>query len=1035
MELHKGGGSIAWMANHKVAANILMAIFLLGGIYFTFTIKKEVFPQFDLDEISISIPYPGATPEEVEQGIILAAEEAIRDVEGIKKITSSAKEGGASLKLELEEGGDRDSIYQDVKQKIDAITTFPLDAEKPSVSINSRKSRVLTLAIFGDVDEWTLRDISEKVRDKLLAHKEITQVEMSGIRAMEIRIDVDSHMLKNLGLSINDLSNIISKYSVELSGGTIKNSGGEILLRVNERRDYPNEFGAIPIQKTQSGSMVHLKDVAKIHEGFSEADVASYYNSKRSISFEVYRVGDQTPIGVSDAVKEVLLEVDSELPSLVESVIISDSADNYRARLELLLKNGFIGLLLVGVILGIFLEFRLAFWVALGIPTSFLGAFLFLPWFDVSVNMLSMFAFIIALGIVVDDAIIAGENIYEYRQRGHSYKEAAILGAQSIKVPLSYAIITNIFAFMPLMFLPGMMGKLFLVVPIVVATVFAISWIEALYILPNHLAFSEKSHSSRFSNFIYTNQQKIASGLNVFIYKVYKPVIEFHIRYRYVTIAFGVAMLVVMLAYASSGRLGFTMMPRVESDRAVSVAKLPVGSTMADAKRVEEKIIEGGIKTVEQYGRENLFVGYRSDINENSVTVIFYLKDFDVRPVSTLSFNQTWRKHTGQIPGVESVVYKSDIGGPGGGAAALSLELSHIDHRILENSAKELSNKLKEISILKDINNGLEDGKKQYEITLLPLATNLGLSSNDIARQIRAVFNGVEALAQQRGRNEISVVLRYPEETRKNPSDLMFLEIKSPSGAFVPLYKVAELKESRSYSQINRSEGRRVVSVEANADPERELPTVTKLLEDEILPELKSRYPGLIINYQGRQADTKESMGALGASFLMVLAVIYVTLALPFRSYTQPLIVMVAIPFGVIGAFLGHMLMGYSLSVISIMGIVALCGVVINDTLIMIDYANSQRDIGKSAYESIVNAGTRRFRPIILTTATTFGGLAPMIFEPSVQARFMIPMAISLGYGILFATFITLILIPALYMVLDDIARLFRKKESNPMPI
>ncbi len=1019
-------GPIAWMTNHKVAANLLMLIFLLGGIFFSFTIKKEVFPEFDMDEVTVSVAYSGATPEEVEQGIVLATEEAVRGIEGIKKVTSTAREGGASLVLELEQGSDRQKVYQDVKQKVDAITTYPLDAEDPTVSINTRKRRVLTLTLYGDVDDLVLRSAAESARDRLLSHSGITQVEINGARDIEVKIEIDKEKLKSLGMTLSELSTLISKASIELSGGTIKNKGGEFLLRVNERRDYASEFGSLPIVKSDNGAILYLRDVAKIYEGYDESDSALFYNGKKAISFDVYRVGDQTPIGVSDATKEVFEKIKEDLPSSITAQITSDSSDVYRARLELLLRNGFIGLLLVSVILGAFLEFRLAFWVAVGIPTSFLGAFIFLPWFDVTINMVSMFAFIIALGIVVDDAIIAGENIYEYRQRGYSYKEAAIIGAQTIKVPLSFAIITNIFAFLPLVFVPGMLGKMFMVIPVVVGVVFAISWIEALFILPNHLAYSEKSHRGAISHFLYSNQQKVANGLNTFIFKYYKPVLEWHIKYRYLTFAFGLAILIVVMAYAQSGRLGFTLMPRVESDRAVCSARLPVGSTFEDALKVQKRLIASGLKAVEEINDENLLESYRADISENSVTAIFYLKDFDVRPISTLEFNKIWREKTGRIPGVESIVYKSDIGGPGGGAAALSIELSHFDNTLLASASAYLAAKLRDISLLKDISDGYESGKKQYEITLLPLATEVGLNANDIARQIRVAFNGSDALKQQRGRNEISAVVRFPIEQRSSPSDLANLSIKASNGEFIPLQNLAVLKETYSYSQIKRVDARRVIAVEANADPERELPTVIKLLDEEILPELKNKYPGLLVSYSGRQQDANEGMSNLAASFVLVLAVIYITLALPFQSYTQPLIVMVAIPFGIIGAFLGHILMGYSLSVISVMGIVALCGVVINDTLVLVDYANTQLREGKSHYEAIVNAGTRRFRPIILTTATTFGGLAPMIFEPSIQARFMIPMAISLGYGILFATFITLILIPSLYMILEDISGVFK---------
>ncbi len=1013
-------GPIAWMARHKVAANILMIIFLFGGFFFALEIKKEVFPDSELDSVRVSISYPGATPEEIEKGIVLSIEDALSDVLGIKKSEVSISEGGARFFIELESSKDRVKIFQDIKDAVNAISTFPDEMEEPKVTLSERVRRVLTLSIFGDVDENTLRANAELLYDALIANSGISRVEMEGIKDFEIKVNISKENLKKYNLSIKELSDIIKTQVVELSGGTIKNSAGEVLIRYEERADYAKDLENIIIRTNSSGSTLKLKDIATLSEGFSEEDSLLTYNGKRSIAFEVYRVGNQTPIEVSDSLKAVLAEFRQDLPEGVEVFINNDLSDVYRQRLELLLKNALIGLLLVFLMLGAFLEMRLAFWVVVGIPTSFLGAFLFLPWFDVSINMVSMFAFIVALGIVVDDAIIAGENIYEHRQKGESFLESSIAGAKDIATPLSYAIITNIIAFTPLLFMPGMLGKIFMVIPIVVSTVFIISWIEALFILPNHLAYSRKEHDGSISHFLYQKQQKIALLLEKFVDKFYRPTLDFAIKNRYIVVAFGVFILLIVLAYAKSGRMGFTLMPIVESDRAVADARLPVGSTMEDALKIQQKLISSGLKVVENIGGD-LLEGYRGRIDENSVRIDFYLRDADIRPISTGEFIKKWRESSGKIAGVDFVRYKSDIGGPGGGRAALNIELSHRDVDILKAASSELSSLLADIGNTSDIEDGFTPGKREYRVFLNEYGKSLGVDPAYIAREIRASFNGLESIRFQRERNEVRVKIYIPEEQRDNPHDLYYLDIKLPNGSFVPLSSIATLEQGHSYSSIIRSDGRRIVSVKANVDPIRELPKVVNLIDSEIAPALKAQFAGLSLEYGGRQADTKEGMNMLMKSFVIVLVLIYIALAIPFGSYSQPLIVMVAIPFGVVGALIGHSIMDYGLSLISVMGIVALSGVVVNDTLVLIDYANKQKIKGYSSFEAIKMAGIRRFRPVFLTTITTFGGLAPMIFETSIQARFMIPMAISLGYGILFATFITLILIPSLYMILEDL--------------
>ncbi len=1019
MSEHRNG-IIGWMVRNRVTPNLLMLIFLIGGLFLSLQIKKEVFPEFQLDLVTISVPYPGASPEEVESGILLALEETVRGVNGIDEVTATASEGRARLSAELSTDADPMRVYQDIRQAVDSVTTLPEEAEDPDIALVDRKHQVMGVSLFGEVDDWVMRGWAEEVRDRLLQHPGITEVELSGARGYEVQVTINREALRRHGLTLGEVANSIAANSVELPGGGIETRGGEVLLRVAQRADWAGQFADIPLRTTASGAVVRLADVAEVKEGLAETDRYATYNGQPSIGLRVFRIGDQTPLDVSAAVKQVMAELGPELPPALSLDIDYDRSDVYAQRMELLLKNAFIGLLLVLVLLGLFLEFKLAFWVTLGIPTAFLGAFLFLPAMGVSINMVSMFAFIIALGIVVDDAIIAGENIYEYRQQGMGFIDAAIEGSRSVAVPLSFAILTNVVAFLPLLFVPGFMGKVFAVIPAVVGTVFLISWVEALFILPAHLGHSNPQHKYAVSRMLYRQQQRIAAGLGRFVETRYRPVLERALRLRYATMAAGMAVLMLVLGYAASGRLGFNLMPRVESSRAAVTATLPYGSPLEHAIQVREQLVSAAHRVAEELGGDRLMEGMEAEIDENAVEVTIELTPEDVRGVSTSDVTRRWRQRVGPLPNVESLRFESDRGGPGGGAA-LSVELTHRDNSTLNHASERLAQLLGEYPNVIDIQNGYTPGKEQLSFRLLPAGRDLGLTAREVARQVRHAFYGAEALRQQRGRNEIKVMVRLPETQRLSEYDLEQLMVRTPAGAYVPLFSVVEVERGRAYTSIERRNGRRTVTVSANVDPFDQTNRVVAALRADTLPQLLRDFPGLSYSFQGQQADTAESANSLLASFVVTLMVLYAMLAIPFRSYTQPLLVLAAIPFGIVGAVLGHLLMGYGLSMVSIMGAVALAGVVVNDSLVLVDYSNRRREAGLSAHDAIVEAGVRRFRPVLLTTLTTFGGLAPMIFETSRQARFMIPMAISLGYGILFATLITLFLVPALYLFLEDI--------------
>lgn len=1028
---HKG--IIAWMVLNNKVANLLMVVLIAGGIYVTQTIKKEVIPDFATDEVQVSVSYSGASPEEVEQGITLAVEEALSSIDGLDEIESRSSEGSSSVSAELLTDADRMQVFAEVQQAVSNVNTMPVEAETPVVSMSSRRRQVLGLNLSGDISEWDLREYAEIVRDQLLNANNVTQVEVRGGRSFEVHVEIDQLMLEKLGVSLSQISSAISQASVERGGGSIKAEGGEILLRVSSRAQWAEDFARLPIIEQDNGSTITLGEIASVTDGFEESISSLRYNGNNAISIDVYRVGDQTPISVSEAVRALLPNIQQTLPASVQISVLSDRSEIYQARLHLLLKNAFIGLIFVLVLLTLFLDMRLAFWVTLGIPTAFLGGMLFLPGMGVSINMISMFAFILALGIVVDDAIIAGENIYEYRQRGYSHVDAAIRGMQHVVTPLTFSILSNIVAFIPLMFLPGRLGLIFGVVPLVVVSVFIISWVEAALILPAHLAHTKDSENGKEKGFFSTMsavQMRFADGMDHFIHRYYKPALSLCLNWRYTTFFIGIAVFIVLSSFLASGRAGFSLFPRVESDTGGVTIVLPVGSPMSSMRSMEQRVTASLQDVMDEIGREGNFQGYESTISENNLSVEFYLEAEETRNTETAEVVALWRTILGDVTGVESLLFESDIGGPGRGRG-LTVELSHRNVDTLRQAGESLAAQLTVYPIVSDITDGFTQGKEQLDFVLLPKGEQLGLTVSDISNQVRAAFYGDQASRQQRGRHEIKVLVRLKADQRDSEYDLNQLKLITPAGDFVSLYEVATVKRGHAYTSINRQSGRRVIRVEANVTPNSQTSIIIAALNDGILQQLESDFPGLSVRFRGNQAQIEDSSSSLAFSVTIAMFVLYAMLVIPFNSYSQPLLIMLAIPFGVIGAVLGHLIMGYGLSMVSILGIIALSGVVVNDSLVMIAYANDKRNEGASSYDAIKMAGMRRLRPILLTTITTFGGLAPMIFETSRQAKFLIPMAISLGYGIIFATIICLLLVPAMYLILEDLRGLLSSKKNK----
>ena len=1042
---------IDWFAGNHVAANLLMVLILLGGLMTVRTIKQEVFPDVDLDIITIQVPYLGASPAEVEEGVCIRIEEAIQGIDGIKHINSNAVENSGSVTAEIEISADPQKVLDDIKQAIDRIITFPEETEKPIISLAEATERAIDIVVFGDASERTLKNLAEHIRDDLLAGSVITQADLVGTRPFEISIEVSEATLRQHGLTLADVAAAVRRGSLDMPGGSVKTRAGEILIRTKGQKYTGRELAPLVVMTRPDGTTLTLEDIAEIHDDFEDLDSRSIFDGRTAAAIAVYRVGDQAILDVTDAVHEYVAENADNLPAGIDMTVWSDRSIIYQSRMNLMLKNGALGLVLVFICLALFLQPRLAVWVALGIPISFMGGMWILPGFGASLNMLSLFAFIVVLGLVVDDAIVVGENIYYFRQQGYSRHDAAVAGTKEVASPVIIAILTTVFAFLPLSFVEGMMGKFMGVIPVVVISVLAVSLDKGLLILPAHLTTipdkSIKPDPDAPRNPVLRFQDRFAERFQDFIHGIYKPSLLFALKHRALVLAVGIASLALLVGFVAGGHIRFTFMPKLDADNMICAIDMPAGTSVditraavdqildgLDAMRAEigddakdgDRIVRHVYATIGSQPRssgsgrpmssgETPFLGaHRAEINVE-------LMKGENRDIGSGDLVKRWRELTGPVPGALSVRFTSNLFGA---SKALSVQLSAEDIGILTEASERMKTELSAYPGVQDISDSYEEGKQELKLDLKPAARPLGLTLDDLARQVRRGFYGDEARRLQRGRDDVRVMVRYPRDERVSVADLENMMIRTPAGAEVPFRQVASVDEGRGYAAITRMDRRRIVNVEADIDQETtNANEVIADLQVNVLPRMAADYPGLRFSFEGEERDRMESLGSLGRGFQMALLGIYIILAVLFRSYMQPLIIMSVIPFGFLGAVAGHVLMGWDLTLLSMFGVVALTGVVVNDSLIMIDFMNRARAQGVPLRDAVVQSGIRRFRPIFLTSLTTFAGLTPMLLERSLQARFLIPMAISLGFGVVFATLITLILIPVGYLLLEDFKR------------
>lgn len=1021
---------IGWFARNSVAANLLMVTILAGGaLAMAKGVRLEVFPPSDPDTITVQVPLRGATPEDVELGVAVRIEEAVKDLEGLDRIVSVSSEGATNVIIEIDKGYDPRQLLDDIKSRIDAINTFPAEAEKPVIGLRQRRFGVIDVAVAGDYSESEIRMFAEQVRDELLRLDGITHAELDAVRQYEIAIEVSPDRLREFDVTLADIGQAIRTSSVDLSAGNVRTEGGDVLIRSKGQAYRRADFDEIVIKTNPDGSIVRISDVATVVDGFVEDAMRTRFNGKHAAFVQVSRVGNQSAIDISSKVREYIESRQASLPVGLELSFWDDDSARLKDRLTIMTKSAIQGGLLVILLLSLFLRPSVAVWVFLGIPISFLGAFIVMHLLDISLNLMSAFGFILVLGIVVDDAIVTGESIYSRMRAGDQGLSAAIQGTKEVAIPVTFGILTTIAAFGPLAFIEGRMGEVFSQIPLVVIPVLLFSLVESKLILPAHLKHVElHEHDNKMTGF-QAWQTRFADGFEDVIQEYYLPLLRLATSHRYATLALFVGALIVLVTLIMSGWTRFTPFPRIEGETATATLTMPAGTPFEVTNRHAEAIYQAALVLQEELRDpetgQSMVTNILTNVSSGSARVQMETVPRQDRTIefSTIVLGNDWRKLVGRIPGAESLNFRSSFFRAGD---PIDVQFSGNSLDTLTVVGDQLKQHLATYPGVFEIADSLSNGKEELQIDLSPQGHLLGLTRSDIVNQVGQAFKGLQAQRIQRGRDDIRVLVRFPLGERSTISSLNEMLISTPSGSKIPLANVAEITPGRGPSQIRRIDGYRVLNVTADIDQSTTNMTVVINSITEFLDDLLVKYPSVTYTFEGEQRRQAETFGSLQVGIVIVLFVIYCLLALPLKSYTQPIVIMSVIPFGIIGAVIGHWLMGHSLTMLSMLGLMALTGVAINDSLVLVDYVNQRhRAAGDDLQTSVERAGVVRFRPVMLTSLTTFFGLLPLLMEKSSSAQFLVPMAISLGFGILFATLITLLLVPVNIMIGRDIRRFF----------
>ena len=1057
-------GIIHWFSRNHVAANFLMLAVLLAGFYTWFQLRKEIFPDIAVDAVSIRVLYPNGSPEDVEQGVVTPIEEAIADLNGIREVSSTAAENVGLVMAKIETGYDVRSVMNDIKTRVDAIDNFAEETETPILEEVVITSQVMSIAISGDTDERTLRKVAEDVRDGLLDYKpkktdfklsdpmpavlsviqketDITKVQLAAVRPYEISIEVSEGTLRRYGLTLGQVAEAVRRSSLDLPGGAVKTSAGEVVIRALGKRFDARAFESVVVVSRPDGSIVTLKDLAVIVDGFEDVQLENSFDGRKAILINVFRTGDQDTLKIATAITDYLEKARADFPEGIEMEIWNDTSGYLKGRLDLLKRNGTWGLIFVFIVLALFLRPSLAFLVALGIPVSFAGGIWLMPLMGISINMISLFAFILVLGIVVDDAIVVGENVYRRMRQGEDPKEASWRGTHEVGVVVIFGVVTTMVAFTPMLGLSGVSGKIWPNIPLIVIPTLMFSLVQSKLVLPSHLALLKRSDPNRKVWPLSRLQRRISTGLEKFVLKVYSPFLKKCLRHRYVVLSAFVGIFILTVGLVAGKWVKSQFFPEVEADLVIARFELPRGVPFESSEDATERLEGAALKIATKYQDEDgepvvrhilASSGIQPFITDFSPSgppiatsigeVTMELAPSSTRKITADEIVREWRAAVGTIP---SAVELTFVAQAAGGGNAIDLLLTGKDPVELRKAADFLRSELNSYQGVIDLADSDRPGKRELIFKdLTPEGRALGLRLSDAARQVRWAFYGDEVQRLQRGRDEVRVMVRYPEEERTSIENVELMTLRTPEGAEVPLMQVVEIDELRGPDTIRRVDRKRAIRITADVDKSiANANEVAKRFKNDALPMLAEKFPSVSFNFEGEQADQADSIREIGIGFVFALIAMYVLMAIPLRSYLQPAIIMSVIPFGIVGAVFGHILMKTELSIMSMCGIVALSGVVVNDSLVLVEYVNRHRKESQSILEAAQRAGVVRFRAILLTSLTTFAGLMPMLVETDMQARFLIPMAISLGFGILFATAITLILVPSVYVMLEDFKR------------
>ncbi len=1032
---------IAFFVKYTVWANVLMLSVFVFGLIFLSDMRYSFFPETESRNIAIQVPFPGASPEEVEEGVVLKIEESIDGLEGIERITSISRENIGTINIEVLKGYDVEKVLTDVKNAVDRINSFPQDSEKPIIFEQDAFSRAVEIVVYGQTDLYNMKVIAEELRDRLLATPEISQVRVSGVPNLEFSIELSESNMRRYGLTFNEVSNQIGAANVNISGGKFETEGEEILIRAYGRNYFANELKSMVIRGRSDGQVIRLQDIATITEKWEDVPDRVYYNGQKAVVLNIEKTLEEDIIAVRDKSFELVDEFNLENEQ-VQAVVWVDQTVSLRQRLDLLTYNGLFGFFLVVVILGFFLNLRLSFWASIGIPFSFAGMFIIAGLVGITINVISLFGMILVVGIIVDDAIVVGENIFAHYESGKTALQAAIDGALEVVGPVFTSIATTVIAFSPFFFLDGFIGQFIWHMALVVIASLVWSLVEAFMILPAHLAHSKALQPKQKES---KTRQRIEKWLNAFTYKVYQPVLEAALRNKAITLVVPVALVFVTVGLVKGGFIGFTPFPFIDRDTLPINLTLVTGRQEADTDsilaEIEKAVWEVNAEmTAEREDSLTVIEGVKRDIGQNSLgesgshagMLTLKLLDGEARQMDSYIIANRIRDKVGIVPEARTITFtQTSFFGRDVSVSLLGNNLSELD-KARDLLVAELEN----FSNLKDITDSNQEGRREINIQLKPRAYALGLTLRDVAGQVRQGFFGQEIQRIQRGRDEIRVWVRYREQDRSALGFLDQMRIRIGNQEY-PFTELATYSIDRGIAAIQRLDGMREIKVEASrADATQDLPPISDKVQNEVIPRVLSQVTGVRVSFEGSSRDQVKFRRSMQRAFPVAMLIMFIALILVFRSYIQAMLIFGIIPLAVMCAVWGHGIQGIQINTLSIYGIIALTGIVINDSIVLVDKINRNLRDGMPVFKAVHDGAISRLRPILLTTFTTVFGLMPLIFETSRQAQFLIPMAVSVAYGILFGTFVMLLVVPAGYLVINEMRVLYARlvKKETPTP-